>query len=230
MVPVRHIPWLARAASQRVGLLLLALLVVSGGWPLTARAQTRSYVIDAAASSVQVILRREGAFSVLAHDHVLLADGFAGRVAVDRADVSRAAVQITLPVASLIVDPPDAREALQMEGDLDDEDRAEIRESMLAEDQLDAEQFPRIVATLESVTGTLPELELALRVRIRQTERVLSVPTRVEFAGDRLEASGEFTLLQSDFGIEPYSTLLGAIAVRDLVTVRFRVVARAEPA
>ena len=53
---------------------------------------------------------------------------------------------------------------------------------------------------------------------------------QVVFTADGLAASGEFTLLQSDFGIEPYSTLFGAIAVQDRVTVRFRIVARAESA
>jgi hypothetical protein len=84
------------------------------------------------------------------------------------------------------------------------------------------------VATLEGASGTLPDLLLTLRVRVRQTEQVLSVPVRVEATPDGLRARGEFAFLQSGFGIRPYRALLGAIAVEDEARVRFDIVARVE--
>jgi polyisoprenoid-binding protein YceI len=218
--PVRTLPAVMLAA-------LLALPWLAGP-AAPAAAQLRSYTIDAHASSLQVLLRRRGLFSALAHDHVLVAQGFAGRVSVDPADLSRSALQVTIPVASLQVDPPEARKALGLEGTLDDADRAKVRESMLAPDQLDAARSPRVTATLAGVSGQLPALVLAVRVRIREVERLLSIPAQVELAGDELHASGEASLLQSVFGIVPYSTLLGAVAVQDRVVVRFRIVARAD--
>ena len=207
-----------------------ALLAALCWWALgdAALAQTRSYNVLAHDSAVQVVLRKEGLFSLLAHDHVMVADGFAGRVGVDPADVAKAALQLSFPVASLRVDPPEARAELGLEGKLDDGDRADIKENMLSPEQLDAAQYPRVIATLEGLSGQLPDLLLAVRVRIKKTEKVLSTPAHIELAGDRLLASGEFTFLQSDFGVEPYSSLLGAIAVQDEVRIRFRIVAQAE--
>lgn len=214
--------WQGRAL-QAVLALAISVWAASPAW-----GQARTYVVDPHASSVRMLLGRAGPFSVLAHDHVLVADGFAGRITVDRAASANAALQVTFPVGSLVVDPPEVRAELGLDGDVDEADRAEIKAAMLAEDQLHAEQYPRIVATLDSVQGRLPELVLALRVRIRQAEQVITMPARVTFTAEGLEARGEFTLVQSAFDIEPYTALLGAIAVQDEVTVRYRIVARAE--
>ena len=218
--------WGAPAALALACLLastLGALLV-----PASAQAAQRSYAIDPHASSVMVLLYREGLFSLLAHDHVILAEGFAGRVTADPADLAHTALQLTFPVASLLVDPLASRQELGLAGKLSLDDRKEIQDTMLAPAQLDAGQFPRIVATLESVSGPLPDVTLTVRVRIKKTEKVLTIPAHVELAGEEVRATGEFTLLQSDFGVEPYRAVLGAIAVQDLARVRFRIVARAE--
>jgi hypothetical protein len=44
--------------------------------------------------------------------------------------------------------------------------------------------------------------------------------------GRQLQASGEFDILQSDFGITPFSVALGALQVQDRLHVTYRVVAR----
>lgn len=207
--------------------LLVGLLVAA--WHVgPARAQARAYTIDAHASSVQVQVERAGVFALLAHNHVFVAEGFAGRITVDPADLSRSSLQLTIPLASLQVDPQDARDALGLAGKLDDSDRAEIREHMMAPHQLDLAHYPRVTATLASVSGTPPDLVVGLRVRIKETEKVLRVPVHLELSGSELRVQGEAEFLQSDFGIKPYSTLLGAISVKDRVRVRFRIVARAE--
>lgn len=212
-------PWLLAG-------LLAGLLVVAwhGG---VALAQARAYTIDAHASSLEVLVHRKGLLALLAHNHVFVATGFAGRITMDPANLSQSALQLTVPVASLQVDPEESRKALGLEGDLNDSDRAEIREHMMAADQLDAVRYPRITATLASVSGTPPNLVLGVRVRIKQTEKVLRVPVRLEQSGGELYVEGQAELLQSNFGIEPYSTLFGAIAVKDRVQVRFRILARA---
>jgi hypothetical protein len=41
-----------------------------------------------------------------------------------------------------------------------------------------------------------------------------------------VSVAGRFSFAQTDFGITPYSLLGGAIAVRDDVDLRFRIIAR----
>ncbi len=220
--------WGARAALPLAWLRVCLLAVALGGAPAPAQAAPRTYTIDVHTSSVMVLLYRQGLFALLAHDHVIVAEGFAGRVTADPADLAHTALQLTFPVPSLQVDPLAVRQELGLAGKLSLDDRKEIQANMLAPAQLDGVQYPRIVATLESVSGQLPDVMLTVRVRIKKTEKVLSIPAHVELAGDEVRATGEFTLLQSDFGVEPYSAVLGAIAVQDPARVRFRIVARAE--
>ena len=123
--------WL-RPLGRRLSVALLAAacgVAMAGPAP----AAPRSYAIDPRASSVHVLLYRAGVFAMLAHDHVLVASGFAGRVSVDPADLTQAALRLTLPVASLQVDPPELRKALGIAGELNDADRAEQLRNGVAE-------------------------------------------------------------------------------------------------
>ena len=42
---------------------------------------------------------------------------------------------------------------------------------------------------------------------------------------DQVCASGEFDVLQTDFGIKPFSVALGALEVQDRLHIKFRIVA-----
>jgi hypothetical protein len=55
-------------------------------------------------------------------------------------------------------------------------------------------------------------------------EREVPVTARVN--ADSVTAHGNFVILQSELGIEPFSIMGGAIAVADEVEVRFDIVAR----
>jgi len=205
-------------------LALVTLLGVVGAAPPPGLART--YVIDSLASRVVVVLKRAGPLAVLAHDHVLVARGMAGQINWEPDRPAEASVQVTIPVGSLEVDAPEARAAAGLSGTLSESNRASVRKNLLAEDQLDEAGHPRIVVTLVGLSGAPPQVQAHLRVRIRQAERTVSVPVRVVFEEGTLRAEGQVELVQSDFGIEPYSTLLGAIAVQDRVRVNFRFVAR----
>lgn len=206
----------------------LALCLLAGGAAAPARAEPHAYTLSAHQSQVEIRVRRNGFFSLLSDVHVMLAEGIAGRVRVDPEDPSQAALQMSLPVTSLRVDPPRLRAELSLDGSVDDGDRASIREAMLSPEVLDADKYPRVIVTLESTSGTWPELVLNLRVRIRQTERVLAVPAQVVVEGGTLTATGETDLRLSDFGIEPYHYAMGLISVENRITIRFRVVALAD--
>jgi hypothetical protein len=51
------------------------------------------------------------------------------------------------------------------------------------------------------------------------------VPATVTVDGTRLTANGEIELLQTDFGMKPFSIALGALEVKDRLLVRFKLVA-----
>ena len=211
-----------------VPLLLVTLVVHPAVYPAAAQEApgTRAFNIDAATSQLTIRLYRQGVLSVLAHDHVLNADGIAGRVLYNEQDVKRSSLQLSVPVASLVVDDPERRKREGVSGTLSEKNIAEIRGIIMSEDYLDEPKYPRVVATAVAVNGELPMLSLGLSVRIKQTEKVYTVPVKVDLEGGTLHATGEVYLKQSDFGMKPYIALLGAIAVQDPVLVKFDIVAR----
>lgn len=216
-VPGRAVPRALGAA--------LALCLLAGGAAAPARAEPHAYTLSADQSQVEIRVRRHGFFSLLSDDHVMLAEGIAGRVRVDPEDLAQAALQMSLPVTSLRVDPARLRAELALDDGVDDGDRSAIRKAMLSPEVLDADRYPRVIVTLESTSGTWPDLLLNLRVRVRQSEQVLAVPVQVAVEGGTLTATGETELRLSDFGIEPYHYALGLISVENRITLRFRVVA-----
>lgn len=214
---------------------LLALLLPATGLllaaPLAAQEAdaVRVFHIDAGESRLYVRLYRKGLLSPLSHDHVMVARGIAGRVMYHPQAIGQSSLQLSVPVESLEADPPALRRELGLKGGLDAEDRQEISETMLSEDYLAAAANPRIVATADQVRGAPPALELVLNLRIKQTQRDLTVPVEVEVSDDTLRARGTVRFLQSDFGVEPFSSMLGTLAVKDEVSVHFDIVAHEQP-
>ena len=47
----------------------------------------------------------------------------------------------------------------------------------------------------------------------------------MKYEGDRLTATGEFAVKQSDLGLKPFSVLGGALQVQDQMKVKFSVIA-----
>ena len=87
-------------------------------------------------------------------------------------------------------------------------------------------EFERLAATDPK---TLTDLERAARFLYLQkvafggmiVSRSFAVPVQVRVEAATLEASGTFELRQSDFGIEPFSVLGGALRVEDRLDVSF---------
>jgi polyisoprenoid-binding protein YceI len=225
----RH-PWAASLALKGAlpAALALALAALGLAWAAPARAAPRGYTVDADASQLRIRVLRAGPFAALAHDHILIARGLAGRIAFDAADPAASTGQLSVPVAFLEVDDPKERAQEGFSGELTEGNRASVRENLLAADQLDGAGYPRIAVAVERLEGALPNPRVLVRVKIRDREQTLAVAATVSADSGTLVVSGEVDLLQSAFGIAPYSSLFGAIAVKDAVRVKFQIVARAE--
>ncbi len=188
--------------------------------------EPRVFMIDGGASEVTMLLFREGMFSAFAHDHVLVSKNCAGRVVLDMNEIGNSTVQLSVPVVSFVVDAPADRAREKLAGELSAEQREEVRETMLGEDQLHVGKFPRISAASERVEGAWPQVKVFMKVRIKNVEQVVPIPVRLNLDGKTLTAAGEVELLQSNFGIEPFSSFLGTVAVKDRIRVKFHILAR----
>jgi energy-converting hydrogenase A subunit M len=164
---------------------------------------------DAATAECTVLTYKEGLLSAVAHDL---------EIAVTRFDVDvedgGKALSARFDASSLRVLHAMA-DGKPREGALSDADKRKIENSIVA-DVLDAGKHPEIRFVAADVT---PEGE-GFRVRGELTlhGRTRAIAFVARRLGDRLVA--EVQLHQPDFGIRPYSAMLGTLKVKPDVTVR----------
>lgn len=184
------------------------------------------YVLDPAASSVRIFVYRGGPMARFGHNHVAAVTGFRGAVHLPD-DPARGRFDLVFPVEDLALDRPADRDGVAgaFDSSPDSEAVAGTRANMLGPEVLDAQAHPRIGLHSVNVEGAPPVLEATVRVALHGQRRTLTVPVWIERADEaRLVAEGQFTLRQSDFGIEPFSAAGGALHVRDRLSIRFRLV------
>lgn len=184
------------------------------------------YEIDPLESTLHVLVYRGGALARLGHNHVMSVRKMQGRLW-SHTTTANSGFDVSFPVAGMIVDDPEARRAAGSEfpPDVPDADREATRGNMLRA-VLDAERFPVITLRSVSIAGPPTNPQVMARITIRNASRDVLLQPTVSIETDRLIVRGELDLLQSDFGIKPFSAALGALTVQDRLHVKFDVVAR----
>lgn len=174
--------------------------------------------VDTAASDLYVRVFKDPSTIAagLAHDHVVLATGWSGRVALDAP--GGCVIDIRVPVEGLVADPPEWRRRLGLEGELSERQRRSIRASMRGEDQLAASRFPEIAFVATGCASTGAGLEVAGDLTIRGVTRAIHVPMTVSRSADGLRAQGTFSARATEFGFEPFRAFGGAVRNLDEMT------------
>jgi hypothetical protein len=133
---------------------------------------------------------------------------------------AQARADLYVALTAFEVDPPALRDKSGLPGQLTAEEIAQTREHML-NDVLDAEQNPWVTVHATWAAEAPKHTLLLAQLTLHGVTRAVQIP--VSFAQDeqRLKASGQFQIRQSDFGLTPYSLLGGALAVEDAVRVSF---------
>lgn len=219
------------------------LLPVLTCWLLASDLQAADYRV-LTERSVFVIVTHKGGFAAgAAHNHVVAASRYEARFWLEESKPLSARFQMEFATEDLVVDDPAQRqkwyprlEALAILDEpfkeMSEKDRAKIRETMLSKKQLDASVFPEITARVEEVvakSSTLGNVELPYRVMLRLNvhgrEVVEPVAARYERDGEKvlIEAVGIFRF--EDFGIKPYSAMLGAVKNKNEFHIYVTVVA-----
>lgn len=86
---------------------------------------------------------------------------------------------------------------------------------------LSANRFPEIRFTAEGIEKSANGYRLDGTLAIRGKARAHGVDLRVDDRGDSWLLATKSTVRQTDFGVKPYSMLLGSLHVADEVTVTF---------
>jgi polyisoprenoid-binding protein YceI len=181
-----------------------------------------AYRVVTAESELRVRIHRAGPLADVGHEHVATTSDIGGRIYLhDR--LADSGFEFTVPLRSLTLDAPAARDEEGFEGRISERDRRGTKDNMLATLQADA--YPDITLRSIAVAGPPWYPRITVRVTLHGTSRDVVVPTAIVRDAGRLVAIGGLRLKQTDFGITPYSTLGGGLHVGDELDVAFRVVA-----
>lgn len=101
-------------------------------------------------------------------------------------------------------------------------DKAQVRSNALK--SLHANRFPGIRYTADVIERADDGYRLAGTLEIRGTSRDHVVDLRTQDLGDSWRMSGETTVRQTDYGVKPYSLLMGSVQVADDVSLSFTAV------
>jgi polyisoprenoid-binding protein YceI len=182
------------------------------------------YEVDAQHSEVEFLVYKAGALSKFGHNHTVEARQFSGEVYL-APKFEDSLFSLKLPVKDFEVDRAEARAAAG-EDFASHPSASDIKgttEHMLGADGLDAERYPDVTIQSVAVGGEAAKAELTVRITLHGTARDVKLPVSVGRDGDDLSAAGDFELRQTEFGMQPYSALGGALQVADTFKVHFKI-------
>jgi len=188
------------------------------------------YKVDSAASEILVTVRRGGIMASLGHDHIVASHGLQGYIFLDGGSSQNSSCRADFyaPIANLEVDNAELRRAANLPTTPSAKDIAGTTSNMLK--SVEAAEFPfaRLHSSdcLRVLSGE--RSEIVLSIHGVDQKRNIEITTE-EVSENKIILSGEFSVLQSDFGIQPFSIMNGLIKVEDKLELGYKIVARKNP-
>jgi polyisoprenoid-binding protein YceI len=177
-----------------------------------------TYRIDARPSRFTVQVTAAGLLSAFGHNPVIAIRNFSGEARFQPDTLESTSLRVVVQAASL-----------EVSGDVSDKDRREIERAM-QDRVLGSTAYPEIVFQSSSVKVNLAgpgqyRIDVLGQLSLHGVTREHSVSARVTVGPDRLRASGEFSLHQTDYGIELVSVAGGVLKVKDELKCSFDILA-----
>ncbi len=191
-----------------------------------AAATSQVYRLDPQRSLLQVYVYRGGRLARMGHDHVVASRDLSGFVLLD--GNGRVEADLYLALAAMTVDEDALRADAGFTTEPSDEDREGTRGNMLK--SLEAAAFPFAVASVRAALPPGDQVALPVEVTLHGVSREITVPVEFGIDDHALHATGTFRLRQTDFGIDPFSVLGGALTVQDELALTFEIRAQRVPA
>ena len=177
------------------------------------------YVIDARTSRFTVRAFAGGMLSALGHNPTIAIRNFSGEVNFDPAAPERASIRIEI-----------VADSLEVTDEIKSKDRREM-ESTMHEEVLESGKYPTIVfagtaTSAEEIGEGRFRVSMQGSLSLRGVTGTLPLTAQVALNGDMLRGYGEFSILQSDYGIPLVSVAGGALKLKDELKFTFDIVAR----
>jgi hypothetical protein len=129
---------------------------------------------------------------------------------------------VVADLTSFVADPDSARQYIGLPGLTDSSTQQKVTANMLGPDVLNVQRYPTTTARFQSAQRLaqpsprgLVQYKLVGDLTLHDKTRPLSVIAEVEEKDGWVCLHTRWSLLQSDFGMKPYTMALGAIGVAD---------------
>ena len=177
------------------------------------------YAIDPGISRFTVRAFAGGMFSAFGHNPTLAIREFEGEARFSPDALDEAGLVIRIKASSLA-----------MTDNMSDKDRREL-ELTLNQDVLETSRYPEI--SFESTKVSVSKagdgqffVNVVGALTLHGVSNTQAVSAQIALTGDMLRAHGEFSVLQSAYGIQPVSVAGGALKVKDELKCSFDIVGR----
>jgi polyisoprenoid-binding protein YceI len=186
----------------------------------TPPATTVRYLIDAKGSTFTVRAFATGMLSAFGHSPTIAIPDFQGEVQFSSSTLEDASLRLVIQAASSTVTD-----------DISNKDRREI-ERQMHDDVVGVDSYPEIiyecprVSSVKKISEGSYSVLLDGELTLRGVTRSQSVAAEVTLKGDVLRATGDFSILQSDYEIRPVSAVGGTIKLKDELKLSFVISAR----
>jgi len=178
------------------------------------------YRIDSQFSQIIVTVRRGGLMARLGHDHIVASNHVQGIIYLDREN-QRCRAQLFVPLNILEVDNLQLRSAADMTTKPSAADIEGTTSNMLK--SIEVEKFPFAQLHSQNCSGALSGQPVPVTLSIHGVSQNRSLNISLQQPGEaQLFISGDFAILQTDFGIEPFSIMNGLIKVQDRLHLSFQ--------
>jgi polyisoprenoid-binding protein YceI len=141
----------------------------------------------------------------LAHDLILTPKQWSGTLNVDADNPAASSATLKIDARSIEI-----VEAVGGMKSLSDKDRKDIGKN-IDEKVLQTSKHPELTFESTSVSGSAPNFNVAGNMTITGTTR----PANVALNVNGTQVTAKTSISQKDFGIKPFSAMLGAIKLRD---------------
>ncbi len=170
-----------------------------------------TYEVGPSQGTLQLHTGREGVAKKVGHDLIIEAKKWTAKVNVDADDLTKSTASVTVDTRSL--------EVVSGEGGakaLSDKDRKDIKEN-IDKKVLKTDKFPDITFTSSRV-----ESKGADKVTVHGDVTIMGTarPASMDITLAAGKATGTMTLKQTDWGIKPFSALMGALKLADVLQVQ----------
>lgn len=192
-------------------------VVVPAAPQVSSAAET--YSINAMVSRFTVQAFASGLLSAFGHNPKIGIRDLKGEIRFNPAQIEQSTMHLVVRADSLTVID-----------NISDKDRRDIESDMRAK-VLETGKYPEIVfdvagVSVKKVDDGQAQVTLNGQLTLHGVTRAQKVPATAVVTGDMLRAFGEFSLLQTDYGIKPVSAVGGGLKVKDEVKFTFDIVAR----